>query len=189
MRTRASWDIRPPIYSAGAARGMEIAEAEPWTPLGAMDRMLDDAGIGGDTPDYDEAKRGFLIHDLANPDQRVGYELPIADVFPCGRKKVHPAALEQAERDLRNHRAPDDIRAAALAVIDHYNQRIRRPAQAAQDNGDKDDDAAQRERRLHAQRLRARLSGHILSPRDVYHFGPESRREAARATRRNWALR
>jgi hypothetical protein len=131
MRTRAFWDIRPPIYSAGAARGMEIAADEPWNPLGAMDRMLDDAGIGGDTPDYDEAKQGFLIHDLANPDQRVGYELPIADVFPCGRKKVHPAALEQAERDLRNHRAPDDIRAAALAVIDHYNQRIRRAAQAA----------------------------------------------------------
>jgi hypothetical protein len=122
---RRVWDVRPPQYVVGAVRGMPLCSPEdPWNSLEAGDDLLDDAGVGSGEPDYEEAKRGFLIVDVANPHRRDAYHLPIAALGSDGVKRVHPAALEQAERNLPHHPAPNDVRAAAQRVIDHYKRRL-----------------------------------------------------------------
>jgi hypothetical protein len=123
---RAAWDVRPPLWAVGAIRGTELAEPEPpYNGFEAAENMLDYAGIGiSDSPNCDQAASGFLIVDHANLHRRESYQIPIADMYPDGVIRVHPDAIEPAERALRLHPAPYDLHAEALAVLDHYKRRV-----------------------------------------------------------------
>jgi hypothetical protein len=122
----AAWDVRPPQYGVGAMRGMKLAEPErPYNGFEAAENMLDFAGVAiGDSPHYDQAVSGFLIVDRANPHRRDAYQIPIAEMYPDGVIRVHPDAIEPAERALRLHPAGDDVRAAAFGVLDHYKRLV-----------------------------------------------------------------
>lgn len=123
---RAAWDVRPPQYDVGAVRGIALAKPEPpYNGFEAAENVLDYAGIGvRGSPDYDQAARGFLIVDRANLHRRESYQIPIADMYPDGVIRVHPDAIERAERALRLHPAADDVRAEALSGLDHYKKRF-----------------------------------------------------------------
>jgi len=107
-------------------RGMKLAKAEPpYNGFEAAEKMLDFAGVAiGDNPEYDQAASGFLIVDRANLHRRGAYQIPIANMYPDGVIRVHPDAIEPAERALRLHPAGDDGRAEALSVLDHYKKRF-----------------------------------------------------------------
>jgi hypothetical protein len=116
---RQHWDVRPSQYGAGAPRGMELAERDPpYDAFAAAENMLDFAGIAvGDNPNYDQAASGFLIVDRANPHRRDAYQIAIANMCRDGTVRVHPGALEPAERALRLHPAGDHIRGEAFGVL------------------------------------------------------------------------
>jgi len=67
------------IGSCGSVPGKSAMMSDEYVasePSNAADRLLDDAGIGGDQPDVWGAKRGFLLHDAANPDPRESTSTP-----------------------------------------------------------------------------------------------------------------
>jgi signal peptide peptidase SppA len=85
--------------------------------------MLHVAGIGGRNPRPEEAKRGFLLYDAANPNSRASYKLPIADVF-AGELVASPSGLREAGLMLSEMAVGDRDRERARAILDHYAQRF-----------------------------------------------------------------
>jgi HK97 family phage prohead protease len=110
-------------FKVGAARDLPLDDAATWDGAAAAKRMLDAAGFDGDSPDAAKAELGFLIHDGANPDLRSSYKLPFADIVD-GALKASKAGISAAKGRLSQSDAPQDVRDAAAAVIDGYEQKF-----------------------------------------------------------------
>jgi hypothetical protein len=160
---RRHWDVRPSQYGVGALRNMALAGPEPpYNPFAAAENLLDCTGVGiGDNPDFDAVASGFLIVDRSNLHRREAYAIPIGDMASDGTVRVHTAALEPAERALRLHPAGDDVRAEALAVLDHYKRRFtagEKPVPPAAVGGRRIFTGSRLARRAHAEALKRKLS-------------------------------
>jgi hypothetical protein len=119
-------------WRCGAARGLPINQTRKWDGDAAAKRMLDAAGIGGDNPKPDEAKRGFLLYDVANDEERGGYKLPFADLID-GKLTALRSGIDAAASRLEQTDAPQEELDRARGVINHYEKRM---------GDDKDDDKA-----------------------------------------------
>jgi len=112
-----------PEWKVGASRDLPVDEADSWDGAAAAKRMLDAAGFDGDSPDAAKAKRGFLIHDAANPDLRGSYKLPFADIVG-GTLKAIKGGISAAKGRLDQTDAPAAVLDEASAVIDEYEKKF-----------------------------------------------------------------
>lgn len=106
-------------WKVGAARDLPLDDKDGWDGPAAAKRMLDAAGFDGDNPDSEKARRGFLIHDAANPSLRGSYKLPFADIVD-GSLKAIKGGVSAAKGRLDQTDAPKAVLDEAAAVIDHY---------------------------------------------------------------------
>ncbi len=110
-------------WRCGAARDLPINMTRSWDGGAAAKRMLDAAGIGGDHPKPEIAKRGFLLYDAGNPNLRGSYKLPFADRIE-GRLTAIAAGVRNAASRLPQTDAPERERDRARQIIDHYEKRM-----------------------------------------------------------------
>lgn len=113
----------PSKWVVKAARNLPIAMTNSWDGSAAAGRMLDGAGIGGASPDYVEACRGFLVCDTANPNLRDGYKLPFADIVG-DTLTADSSGINAAAQRLPQTNVPADVRTSAQNVIDFYKAKM-----------------------------------------------------------------
>lgn len=106
-------------WTCAAAKDLEIDVEADWNGRDAAERILDDAGFNGDSPDPDKAKKGFLAYDAANPTLKGSYKLPFADVQK-GKLVAVASGIRAAASRLPQADIPDDVQAAARKVLDAY---------------------------------------------------------------------
>ena len=134
-----------PEWIAGGATDLPIDDTTAWDGPTAAERMLDEAGFNGPSPDPAKAKLGFLAWDHHNPKLKGSYKLPFADLVD-GKLTALKSGLDAAAARLPDTDIPDTVKSAARAVIDAYTKRMK-----PDDDGD---DAAQALRRQRLNRLR-----------------------------------
>jgi HK97 family phage prohead protease len=115
-KSAAEWHV-------GAARDLPLDDSDDWDGPAAAKRMLDACGFGGDAPDTEKARRGFLIYDGSAPALRGSYKEPFADLVVGALKAVKGGVRAAASR-LPQTEAPADVLEAARGVIDHYEERF-----------------------------------------------------------------
>lgn len=120
-----------PSWSVVASRNLPVATTDTWDGPAAANRMLNDANIGGDNPNYDKAYRGFLVCDTANKDFRGSYKLPFADIIG-GTLKADSSGISAAAQRLPQTDIPDSVRKGAQGVIDAYKAKIKPPPKSLQ---------------------------------------------------------
>lgn len=104
-------------FKCGVSRELPIEDSEASDGAASIFEWA-----GGDDFDPARARKGFLVYDAAKPKQRSSYQFPIAHVVD-GRLKVPKGAIRAAASQLSKTDLPDEIRTAAQAVIDHYQER------------------------------------------------------------------
>jgi len=113
----------PSKWVVKSDRGLTIAMTTSWDGPAASSRMLNAAGIGGNSPDYAKACRGFLVCDTANQDLRGAYKLPFADIVG-GVLKADSSGLSAAAQRLSQTDIPSQVRTEAQGVIDGYKAKM-----------------------------------------------------------------
>ena len=106
-------------WKVGASRNLPIGEGDDWDGDAAAASIFDHAEFDGDDPDTTFARKGFLVYDAANPEDKGSYKLPFAHVVD-GRLTAMPEGIRNAASRLPQTEIPDDVAEKARAVIDHY---------------------------------------------------------------------
>lgn len=114
--TDAEWVV-------GADTGLPIDTTDSWDGPAAAERILDDAGFNGNSPDPAKAKRGFLVWDHHNPNLKGSYKLPFADLAD-GELKAVKGGIDAAASRLPQTDIPTDVKARARDVLDAYEKRM-----------------------------------------------------------------
>lgn len=121
-------------WKVGASRNLPIGDDAAWDGPAAQESIFDHAGFDGDAPDSSFARKGFLVYDAANAGEKGAYKLPFAKMVD-GRLTAMPAALRAAASRLPQADIPDEARAKARAVLDHYEARIKERAAGTDRDG------------------------------------------------------
>jgi hypothetical protein len=116
----------------GAAEDLPIDDKDSWDGPAAAERMLDEAGFNGSSPDPAKAKRGFLAWDHHNPKLKGSYKLPFADLVG-GELKAVKGGIDAAASRLPQTDIPDEVKTRARAVLDHYETSMKPAAEAKDD--------------------------------------------------------
>jgi len=111
-------------FRCGPARDLPLKDGVAFDRGGAISAMLDAAGIGGDSPNFAQAKRGFLIVDAEKPDLRGSYHLPFADMVNGTLTAIGNGVRNAASRLPQMNNVPTDVEAAARRVLDAYMAKI-----------------------------------------------------------------
>lgn len=126
-------------WTVGASRNLPVATDETWDGGAAAGSIFEWAG--GDSFDCAKARRGFLVYDSDQPDERGSYKLPFA-IVSDGTLKASPAGIRAAASRLPQTDIPDDVKTKAQAVIDHYEDRMGIGDHDHDGDSDTDDKAA-----------------------------------------------
>lgn len=104
----------------GASRDLPLNDDLPWDGPGAAARVFELAMFDSDEPDYELARRAFLVYDDERPELRGSYKLGIADVIG-GELTVLSSGLRAAASRLpQTADLDEDIVNEARAIIDYY---------------------------------------------------------------------
>lgn len=106
-------------WRVGADRDLPIVEQETWDGDAARAQIFE--------LDQDDWRRGFLIYDAEQSDERGSYKLPFA-IVRDGRLSASTAGLEAAASRLPQTDAPAEVLSRARGVIDHYAERAEKAA-------------------------------------------------------------
>lgn len=106
-------------WKISASRDLQLCMKNAWDGGAAKKRLLDAADIGGETPRFAMARKGFLVHDAANADDRASYKLPIADVVD-GKVIVMAAGIRAAAARLTQTDLPESVKKEAQKILDYY---------------------------------------------------------------------
>ena len=117
-------------WTVGAARDLEIVEADTWDGDGAAARVFAWAGFDGDNPDPARARRAFLVYDDEAPELRGSYKLGFADVID-GELYAVDAGLRAAASRLPQTDASAEALNRARQVLDAYFARMNETANAS----------------------------------------------------------
>jgi HK97 family phage portal protein/HK97 family phage prohead protease len=128
-------------WKCGVSRTLPIDDSDGWDGPAAEKSVFEWAG--GAEFDPTKARKAFLAYDASKPKERGSYKLPIAHVVE-GRLRVPKGAIRAAASRLPGTQIPDDIKAEARKVLDHYEEK----AGMGKDNPDGDRSVAGRIRRL-----------------------------------------
>ena len=112
MEERATWTI-------GAARDLPVNEDRSWDGQGAADRVFAAAGFDSESPDYEMARKAFLVYDADAPELRGSYKLGFADIVD-GELVAIRDGLRAAASRLPLTDIPQDAAERARAVLDSY---------------------------------------------------------------------
>jgi hypothetical protein len=118
-----------PEWAVGADTGLPIDAKDAWDGPAAGERVLDDAGFNGNSPDPAKAKRAFLVWDHHNPNLKGSYKLPFADLID-GHLKAVKVGIDAAASRLPQTDIPTDVKARVRDVLDAYEKRISQDANA-----------------------------------------------------------
>jgi HK97 family phage portal protein/HK97 family phage prohead protease len=128
-------------WKCGVSRTLPIDDSDGWDGPAAEKAIFEWAG--GDDFDPAKARKAFLAYDASKPKERGSYKLPIAHVVE-GRLRVPKGAIRAAASRLPGTQVPDDVKAEARKVLDHYEEK----AGMGKDNTDGDRSIGGRIRRL-----------------------------------------
>ena len=104
----------------GADTDLPLNETLRWDGPGAARRVFELAMFDSDEPDYELARRAFLVYDDERPELRGSYKLGIADVID-GELYVLSSGLRAAASRLpQTADLDEDIVNEARAIIDYY---------------------------------------------------------------------
>lgn len=104
----------------GADTDLPLNETLRWDGPGAARRVFELAMFDSDEPDYELARRAFLVYDDERPELRGSYKLGIADVVD-GELTVLSSGLRAAASRLpQTADLDEDIVNEARAIIDYY---------------------------------------------------------------------
>lgn len=123
------WRDRNKAYEKAAdfrcdpARDLPVVEGT-YDSAPAVKRMLDAAGIGGDNPDPEQARRGFMIYDAAAPDLRGSYHLPFADIRDGRLTAIGNGIRRAASRLPQMNGVGPDLEKQTRMMIDHYMAKL-----------------------------------------------------------------
>ena len=112
-----------PDWKVGGVRDLPIVKRDIWDGPGAATALLDAAHIGGDKPDYALARRGFVFHDVANPDLRSSYKDPFA-VPENGELKAVSSAIGALARDVPRTDGVASLIAEAMKIVSAYQKKL-----------------------------------------------------------------
>jgi hypothetical protein len=122
-RSRGEAKVPKNEWKVGASRNLPIEEGDAaWDGPEAEDQIFEYAG--GDDFDPAKARRGFLVYDAANPNERGSYKLPIARVKD-GKLVVPKSAIRAAASRLPDTEIPDDVKKDAGEVLDAYKKKAK----------------------------------------------------------------
>lgn len=107
-------------FRCGASRSLPLNTTRSWDGGAASGRMLDAAGIGGDSPDFAAARKGFLIYDGEKPELRGSYHLPFADMVDGTKTALISGCRAAASRLPQMDGLSDALQQRARGVLDHY---------------------------------------------------------------------
>lgn len=110
-------------WEVGAKRDLPVDAKASWDGPAAAERMLAAAGFNGDAPDPAKARRGFLVHDAAKPEEKGSYKLPFADLVD-GELRAVKGGVDAAARRLQETDVPQDVRDRAQDIVDAYQKRF-----------------------------------------------------------------
>jgi HK97 family phage prohead protease len=109
-------------WHCGAARDLPLdASSTNWDGAAAAAAIFEHAG--GIDFDPEIARKGFLAYNAVAPKLRGSYKLPIAHMHG-DTLKADAAGIRAAASRLPDTDIPDDVKAAASAVIDHYEAQM-----------------------------------------------------------------
>ena len=112
MEERATW-------TTGAARDLSVNEDRSWDGQGAADRVFAAAGFDSESPDYEMARKAFLVYDADAPELRGSYKLGFVDIVD-GELVAIRDGLRAAASRLPLTDIPQDAAERARAVLDSY---------------------------------------------------------------------
>lgn len=115
-------------WTCAAARDLPVDKREDWDGPGAEKRIFEAYGFDGDKPDSEKARRAFLLFDASNPTEKGSYKEPFADLVG-GKLTVTAGGVRAAASRLPDTDVPDEAKAHARTVLDHYEARLK-PAEA-----------------------------------------------------------
>ena len=108
-------------WKCGASRALPIEDSDAWDGEAAANSIFEHAG--GDKFDPAIARKGFLLYDAKNANERGGYKCPIARVID-GAMKVPKGGIKAcASRLPQVTGVSDEAKNSAQAVIDHYKEK------------------------------------------------------------------
>lgn len=119
-----SFRAATPDFKCSPTTNLPIKDGVAFDRSVAIKSMLDAAGIGTDNPDVAKARRGFLIHDAANPNLRGSYHLPFATMVDGELTAIGNGIRNAGSRLPQMDGVPDSVRAEARKVLDGYMQRL-----------------------------------------------------------------
>lgn len=110
------------------ATNLPIDTDDAWDGASAANAILDNAGIGGSSPNYQAAKDGFVFCDLSNPDDRASYKEPFC-VVDDGKLAASSAGVEAAQQRLAATDVPQKVREDGQRLLQHYSDRFDQDSQ------------------------------------------------------------
>jgi hypothetical protein len=113
-----------PDFRVGAARDLPVRD-DAYDRGAAHLHMLDAANIGGEKPDFAQARRGFLIYDAAAPELRGSYHLPFADIVDGKLVAIGNGVRNAASRLPQMNGVGPQLEAQARTVLDGYLEKLR----------------------------------------------------------------
>lgn len=119
-------------WKSGAGRDLPIDDAAAWDGGAAEKEIFDHAG--GDDFDPEKARKGFLLYDASAPKQRGSYKEPFCRVIG-GELKAVKGGIDAAASRLPQTDVPDAAKSEARAVLDHYEERMKKTAPSQQTKG------------------------------------------------------
>ncbi len=112
-------------FKCGAARDLAIGPEKAWDGAAAKKAIFDHAGFDGDNPDPEKAKPYFLAHDDEAPKEKGSYKFPFAEQ-DGGAFKAAPSGIRAAASRLPGSDLPDNVKTEARAVLDHYEEKMKK---------------------------------------------------------------
>lgn len=119
-------------WTACGARDLAIDKTTAWDGSSAGAAILDNAGIGGKSPNYQLAKDGFVFCDLSNPDDRGSFKEPFCVVVD-GKLKASSAGVTAAKQRLSATDVPQKVREDGESLLKHYSDQVDAQNSAAHD--------------------------------------------------------
>ena len=113
---------RKPV-KVGASRNLPSDVRSAWDGEAAAARIFAKSGFDSEDPNSAWARKAFLVYDPSNPNAKDAYRLPFADVVD-GRLTATLGGLRAAAAELKTMNLPDDVRAKARDVLDHYEAKM-----------------------------------------------------------------
>lgn len=112
-----------PAWRMGASKNLPVStiDCATWDIAAAKQRVFKAVGFDTDKPDLESVKKAFLAYDSANPTLRGSYKMLIADIID-GKMQITEGGLRAALARMPNTAIPEEVKKAANAVLDHYQE-------------------------------------------------------------------